>query len=377
MIKLSGRKYIFSHLQKPVARCGPRKMIDLSDRHETSNMDGIILMKIFNLPLVHYIHFSEIEEKRPLTVVTSGPAWDAVKERLPFKAISVIDVHLATTEHWDNFSDRVMGEVIYAIGGGLPADAAKYLALKKDFPLVVIPTALSVDAHFTAASGVRRDGCVYYIDTKAAGDLIIDLDVIAGAPPSIRAAGICDVLSIATGNWDWKFAESQGKNNDATRLVPYISKIADNILDGMLDCAEAAGRGDPAGLKQLADTIALEVQLTYQVGHARPEEGSEHYFAYAVENHVGPGKLHASLVCPGVLIFATLQGQDISRYKKACIDCQIPLNTITEATIRKTMGELPAFCEKHNLHFAIANRITPQMIDSINYSFVFDQDARW
>ncbi len=78
---------------------------------------------------------------------------------------------------------------MYSVGGGLTADAAKYFAVKTGLPLVVIPTALSVDAFITAISGIRRDGCVYYVETKPPENLILNLDVIAAAPAVIRGAG--------------------------------------------------------------------------------------------------------------------------------------------------------------------------------------------
>ena len=49
----------------------------------------------------------------------------------------------------------------------------------------------------------------------------------------------------------------------------------------------AAGTG--RGLKCLYDCLAMEVQLCNQIGHARPEEGSEHYFAYCAEAVHRPG----------------------------------------------------------------------------------------
>ena len=52
------------------------------------------------------------------------------------------------------------------MGGGLAADAAKYIARQLGLPMACLPTALSVDAFLTAASGIRRDGCVTYIETK-------------------------------------------------------------------------------------------------------------------------------------------------------------------------------------------------------------------
>jgi glycerol-1-phosphate dehydrogenase [NAD(P)+] len=179
------------------------------------------------------------------------------------------------------------GDVIYSVGGGLSADTGKYLAVKKNLPMVCLPTALSVDAFLTWASGIRVEGCVQYNETKVPDRLLIDFEVLASAPAHIRAYGICDVLSIAIGSWDWQFAEQKGMNTPDMAYIPYVAQMAQAILNWVLECAEAAGRGDPAGLKQLHDCLALEVQLCNQVGHARSEEGSEHYFAYALENIVG------------------------------------------------------------------------------------------
>lgn len=251
------------------------------------------MKKIPNLPTVHLMPFSEIDEKRPVLLVTSGPAWNAVKESLRgLNIVETIEVTEATTEYWDNRQSKIENrkfEVVYAVGGGLTADAAKYLAVKFNLPLVVLPTALSVDAFITWASGIRKDGCVYYIETKSPENLILDLDIIAKAPVAIRAAGITDVMSIATGAWDWKFAHAQNKNPQGMEFIPWVYDNAQSILSGVLDCAEAAGRGDRDGLKTLYDCLAMEVQLCNQIGHSRPEEGSEHYFAYAVENEMGHG----------------------------------------------------------------------------------------
>ncbi len=121
-------------------------------------------------------------------------------------------------------------------------------------------------------------------DTKIVDELVIDFDVIADAPPFIRAAAICDLLSIATGRWDWKFSEEKGKNPPEQKFIPYVDRMAESILQGTINCAEAAGKGAKDGLKQLLDCVILETQMLNQIGHACPEEGSEHFFAYLVEN---------------------------------------------------------------------------------------------
>lgn len=317
--------------------------------------------KLPNLPFVQLMPFAEIEEKRNVLLVTSAPAWNVVKDSLRgLNITATIEVTEATTEFWDNLQLPITNqqfEVVYSVGGGLTADAAKYIAAKLNLPLVVLPTALSVDAFITAASGIRKDGCVYYIETKVPERLILDLETIAKAPAFIRAAGITDVMSIATGAWDWKFAHEQGKNPAGMQFIPWVYDNAQSILSGVLDCAEAAGRGDVDGLKTLYDCLAMEVQLCNQVGHSRPEEGSEHYFAYAVENEMGHGLPHGDLVGPAILLIAKLQGQDITPLEKALKACNVPLNNIPQDMIDRTLKNLPDYSRKHNLSFGIAHTL--------------------
>ncbi len=320
------------------------------------------MKRIWSVPTIEYMPLDEVVEQREVAIVTTSPSWEVVEEKLHVKVSSVTNVKDAVREHWDRLQENVNGEIVYAVGGGLAVDAAKYLSVRKQIPLVCIPTAISVDAIVAWSSAVREGGCVQYIETKPADKLIVDLDVIAAAPPSIRAAGICDVLSIATGLWDWKFAEDRGMNPAGMEYVPYVAEVAVGILQGVMDCAEAAGKGDHQGLKQLLDCIVLETQLLNLIGHARPEEGSEHYFAYAVENRVGHGKPHADLVCPGILLMAALQGQDILPLKKAIRACNIHLNTLPLESIQDTLHELPQFVRKHQLPYGISHEIDDERI---------------
>lgn len=320
---------------------------------------------IWPIPKIEIMAFSEVDEPRDVALVYSRAAYDAVKDRLRLKVVSQVEPVDATLEHWDDLREDLKGDVIYALGGGLAVDAAKYLAVKQDLPLVSLPTALSVDAFLTWASGYRKDGCVYYVETKPPDRMIVDYEVLASGPESIRAAGICDVLSIATGSWDWRFAEEQGQNTPETQYIPYAYDIAQGILRGTLDCAEAAGRGDPEGFKQLLDCLALEVQLCNQIGHARPEEGSEHYFAYSVENEMGKGQPHGDLVGPGIVLMAGLQGQDTEPLKKALEACKIPLTNIPTEAIERTILGLPAYCRKHQLLFGIAHTLNASHLEQL------------
>ena len=115
------------------------------------------------------------------------------------------------------------------------------------------------------------------------------------------------------------------------------------------------GEGIPKGLKQLVDCLALEVQLCNQIGHSRPEEGSEHYFAYSVEHRVSQTLPHGDLVGPGILIAAHLQEQDVSPLKQALVDCNVPIDHIPHASVLETLEQLPSYSEFHSLPFGIAH----------------------
>lgn len=316
-------------------------------------------MRIPHLPQVDLQRIHALTDERNALIVSSPLAWQAVAADLQgLRNIHLLWSSEATISVWEHYISTLPHRnftVVYAVGGGLAVDTAKYIACHLDIPLICIPTALSVDAFLTPASGIRRDGCVYYIATKVPDLLYLDLDVIARAPAPLRAAGITDVLSIATGAWDWQFAHHEGKNPSSMPFMLWAYEMAQYILRTSLACAVAAGRGDHGGLKELFDMLALEVQLCHQLGHARPEEGSEHYFAYAIETLVGHGMAHGELVGPGIMLMAARQGLSVAPLHAALVACNIPLQHLQQTQIDQTMALLPSYCVTHNLPFGIAH----------------------
>lgn len=320
-------------------------------------------MRVWNLPIIEVMSFADIEEDRDTALVVSKEAYDAVSDRILFRTASCVSVDRAIEAEWRSLANEVHGEVIYAVGGGVAVDAAKFIGSVKAMPVVSLPTAMTVDAFFTWASGVREDGCVRYIETGPPERVVIDLDVLGQAPGSLRAAGICDLLSIATGSWDWRYARDSDQLDSATAYQTWVDKMAMSILDAAIDCSEAAGRGDPDGLKQLIDCLALEVQLCNQIGHSRPEEGSEHYFAYAAESLVDRALPHGDLVGPGILVAAHLQKQDLAPLRQALNEARVPLTSLPGSVIDQTVQSLSEYVANHGLPYGIAHDFTASSTD--------------
>ena len=330
--------------------------------------------KIGRLPSIVRCSLADIKERREAVVLTTEPAWEAVKG---------IDVHSQQTIYVDGntkadmtaLAEACAGEVIYGIGGGLAIDTAKYVAAANGLPLIALPTILSTDAFLTNATGVRENGCVHYLPSKAPDTVIIDMDVLCNAPASMRASGAADVLSIATAMWDWQEAEKMGANPSTQRVTPQAIDIGGTLLQTLLDNAREIGSGTPTGLKLLLDLLCMEVQLCYLCGHSRVEEGSEHHFVYAIENHLssidettnGETVLHGELVGLGILLMAVLQSQPWMQYRHAleCLQINYRPSAVAPDAITETLINLSDYVTQHQLPYTVATtlRVTPDIAE--------------
>ncbi|MEL6528310.1 MAG: hypothetical protein AAFQ07_21630, partial [Chloroflexota bacterium] len=113
------------------------------------------------------------------------------------------------------------------------------------------------------------------------------------------------------------------------------------------------GRKD--SLRNLLDLICVEVQLTNQLGHNRPQEGSEQYFAYAIEPKAarGTGIPYADLVGPGILIAAALHKQNIAPIRDTLLDAGVRLGQLRRDDIIETLNRLPEYVNEHELPYSI------------------------
>jgi glycerol dehydrogenase-like iron-containing ADH family enzyme/GNAT superfamily N-acetyltransferase len=245
-------------------------------------------------------------------VCTAPEPWELVKHLFPN---TTTHVHMVTSMEEKvikstiaEYIDKGIVEV-YGIGGGSACDYAKVASQDLSATLYLVPTILSVDAPFTRAAGVRvvMDGktSVRYIGDASLTlkALVVDTSLLNAAPRILNVAGVGDVLSIVTALWDWReSAKRQGES--------YSEEIASLSLDTvnrLLVVGNEIGSGTNKGYLVLANCYADEVALCEQWGNSRPEEGSEHYLAYAIESTTGRGYIHGKLVGLCILIVTLLQ----------------------------------------------------------------------
>ncbi len=318
---------------------------------------------IWPLPKIEIRDLTSIKESRPTALLTSGPAWEAAGQMLDLPLVAQAEPHKADHDFLKSLAEDIpeQVEVVYGVGGGLASDAAKFIGSQRNLPTVVIPTALSVDGFFTAIVAVRERGTVHYVETGPADQLIIDWEIVRHAPAHIRGTGIVELLSIVTGLLDWRYAAERNRTTPETRFVPWAAGLAAGIAQQAFKIASGVGEGKVDALRSLLDLMCMEVTLTNQLGHNRPQEGSEQFFAYAIEPRTasGRGVPYADLVGPGILIAAALHGQDIAPIRDTILSAGVRLGQLAPDDIIETIERLPQYVRDHSLPYSILNDLDP------------------
>ncbi len=314
---------------------------------------------IWNLPRIEQRALTSIKEGRRTALLTGQRSWRTVGPLMDLPIVVQAEPQNAQRDYMDRLAAALpeQVEVVYGVGGGLVCDVAKYIGWKRQLPVTLVPTALSVDGFFTAIVAVREQGTVRYQETGPAARVIIDWDVVSSAPPHIRGTGIVEILSIVTGMLDWRYAADKGKNPPEERFQPWAASIAAAVAQQAFKIAEGVGYGRQDALRQLLGLIVTEVQLTNQLGHNRPQEGSEQFFAYAIEPRVSRGSSipYADLVGPGILIAAALHGQDISSIRNTILNAGVRLGQLPPDQVVDTLRGLPEYVRLHKLPYSILN----------------------
>lgn len=316
--------------------------------------------KIWPLPKVNFADLSSVEEKRPVALLTSESAWSQVGHLLNLPLVVQAEPHEEEVELADFLAKNLPSQVeaIYVVGNGAAVVAGKMVAHVNHLPLILIPTALDGDVLFESFVVFMKDGLMTRVETGAADEVIIDWDLIQAAPAHERGAAMVDVLAIVTALLDWRYAATKNRTTSEHRFSAWGASVAAGLASQAIKSAKAIGEGQLEALRTLVDLLMISVQLAHQLGHDRHQEGTEHYFAYSLQNQ-GAKFNHAEGVGAGILFASALHGQDPSALRDALTNAEIRLDQLREADIQLAINGLPNFVAMNNLPFGYAHDLDP------------------
>jgi len=195
----------------------------------------------------------------------------------------------ATPENAEKIQSRFHGvDCVVGVGGGTICDLCKYATYYADKenpkPLIIVETALSVNAFSDDASVMLISGVKRTVHSRYPDILIIDLDVQAAAPAEMNVSGYGDLIATWTAPVDWYLANVLGMGKN------FSSIPTDMIRDqcrALLANSHKLAAGDEKTLEDLANALTLSGLAMGLGGESSPASGSEHVMSHLIDMTCG------------------------------------------------------------------------------------------
>lgn len=305
-------------------------------------------------------------------IVTGLSGFAVVHHPEPWKLVEPLldhapTVHFAAGDlspsHLDHLVDEVASvhrrtpiDALIGLGGGSAMDTAKWIGWRTEIPLLQVPSLPSVNACFTRMTALRDAGGVRYEGDAVPRKVLVDFDLFDAAPPALVRGGIGDVLSCHTARYDWELGAAAGRDAPWDEAEAAMSLT---YLDELERLAPALAAGTEDGITRLMECHRDIGWRCHELGHARFEEGSEHFFAYSFEEVTGRTIMHGELVALGVLVMSAIQGNNPERARRI-VDASGMRSGLDELgvtwdEVEASLRRMPSFVEEQGLWYSIAN----------------------
>ncbi|ONI75439.1 3-dehydroquinate synthase [Kribbella sp. ALI-6-A] len=168
-------------------------------------------------------------------------------------------------------------DAVVGIGGGTVLDVTKFAAARLGLPMVAVATNLAHDGIGSPISTLDNDAGRGSYGVPAPIAVIVDLDLIAQAPPRSVRSGIGEIVSNLSAIADWEAAHvAHGEELDglAVALARTSAQAVQSHPGGVLD---------EEFLTTLAEGLVLSGISMVVAGTSRPSSGACHEISHAID----------------------------------------------------------------------------------------------
>lgn len=166
-----------------------------------------------------------------------------------------------------------------AIGSGTLCDLAKSAGSAQGKPVLLVPTAASMNGYTSAIVALKVRGLKRTLPCKPATGIFANPEVVASAPPRMAAAGVADFLSKCSSSADWTAAHLLRGDYYCRRPREFNEGIQERLFAS----APAIGRGEPEAIQLVLEALLLSGFGMVIAGSSAPASGGEHLISHYVD----------------------------------------------------------------------------------------------
>ena len=191
------------------------------------------------------------------------------------------------------FDEATLGELVIhmppdcdiavAVGTGAINDMTRYFSFRLGIPFMTVATAAPMDGFASSIAAIQVDNLKTTFDAQTPLAILGDTEILKGAPYSMIAAGLGDLLGKTTCLCDWKLAHLITGEHICPRTVELVERCAHDILE----IAPRAKDRDPAALGKIMEGLVLSGVAMSLYGNSRPASGCEHHMSHYWETIFG------------------------------------------------------------------------------------------
>lgn len=272
--------------------------------------------------------------------VSLKPAIAARLESLGAVKAVVLEGHVHADER--TVSAATIGceaaDVVVTIGSGTLCDIGKVAA--GDRPHVVVQSAASVNGFADDQSVLLINGVKRTAHSGWPSALVVDSDVLEGAPAVLNRSGLGDMISMFTAPADWYLSSlvdmDRGWSSEAALMTRRYGS-------DLLELAPGVGASDPEALSALARFVTLSGISMGVAGQTSPSSGMEHVVSHLLDMASGARgtatALHGAQVGVATVVVAILWRKMNERLRAGTIgDLRLPGSEDAERTVREAFG---------------------------------------
>lgn len=233
---------------------------------------------------------------------------------------------------------------VVSVGSGTMTDIAKAATHQAGgLPLVVVQTAVSVNAFSDDMAILVRNGVKRTTPSRWPDGLLIDLSIVADAPPDMNRAGFGELASMFTAPADWYLAGALGMDSD---WHPAPVELFRREGAALLAAADAVRANEPGALALLARLMTLSGIALGVAGKTAPISGTEHIVSHlldmAAEAAGRPLAYHGAQVGVAAVVASLAWAETLDTFDPSTvsIDAFEPDPILVEASVRAAFGGL-------------------------------------